>query len=178
MTEHNSAPIVPVPPHAVSPHGHAVTGVTRFEGSDARASIVIWTLGIIAATLVGAFALTIGIQKYLDKINPVGEPTSPLAPYRVLPPDPQIEVHPWEDIIELRAHDKEILDGIGKDASGQPYVPIDRAMEEVLPTLKIRPGAPSGAMTQGGEGRTSHGGDVNREPYRIEIKGGAQPNAQ
>jgi hypothetical protein len=177
MSETNGLPVAPHPAHPPA-HGH-VTGATRFEESDASAKMVISSLSIIALVLVGSFALTIGIQKYLEKINPVGDLPSPLAPARVLPPDPQIEVHPWDYLPQLRAHEDQELNSAGRDANGRTHVPIASAMDAVLPSLKIKPGAPAGITTPGGEGRSPAGGDgVNRVPYRIEIRGGAQTNAQ
>ncbi len=141
--------------------------------------MVIWSLAIIAAILVGVFALTVYIQKFLYEKNPVGDLPSPLAPYRILPPNPQIEVHPWEDLPQLRAHEDHVLDGYGKSADGHTHVPIARAMQAVVPTLKMRPGAAPGISTPGGEGRYAPGTEnANRAPYRIEIKGGVQKNAQ
>jgi hypothetical protein len=171
--------IVQVPPGSGHPHDAHATGATRFEPGDARASIVIWSLAIIAGVLVAVFALTVGIQKYLYEKNPVGDLPSPLAPARILPPNPQIEVQPWEYFPELRAREDRILDSYGKDANGHLRIPISRAMEAVMPNLKIRPGAPVGITTPGGEGRYSAGVEnANRVPYRIEIKGGVQKNAQ
>lgn len=141
--------------------------------------MVIWSLAIIAGILVGVFALTVGIQKFLYDKNPVGELPSPLAPARIVPPNPQIEVHPWEYLPELRAHEEQVLNSYGKDANGHLRVPINRAMEAVVPSLKIHPGAPPGLTTPGGEGRYPTGTEnATRAPYRIEIKGGVQKNAQ
>ena len=119
--------------------------------------MVIWSLAIIAGILAGVFALTIGIQKFLYEKNPIGELPSPLAPARILPPNPQIEVHPWDYLPQLRAHEDQVLSSYGKDANGHLRIPINRAMEAVIPTLKIRPGAPPGITTPGGEGRYSTG---------------------
>ncbi len=141
--------------------------------------MVIWSLAIIAGMLVGVFALTVGIQKFLYDENPIGELPSPLAPGRIVPPNPQIEVHPWEYLPDLRSQEDHVLNSYGKDANGHLRVPINRAMEAVVPSLKIRPGAPPGITTPGGEGRYSTSVEnANRAPYRIEIKGGTQKNAQ
>lgn len=176
--EQNAVQLPPGSEHLHSSSGH-VTGATRFEVNDARASMVIWSLAIIAGMLVGVFALTIGIQKFLYERNPVGELPSPLAPARIVPPNPQIEVHPWDYLPELRAHEDQVLNSYGKDANGHLRIPINRAIGAVIPSLKIRPGAPQGLTTPGGEGRYSTGAEnADRAPYRIEIKGGTQKNAQ
>jgi hypothetical protein len=175
----NAVQLRPGSEHPHSSNAHAVTGATRFEANDARASMVIWSLVIIAGMLVGVFALTVWIQRFLYEENPVGELPSPLAPERILPPNPQIEVHPWEYLPILRAQEDHVLNSYGKDASGHLRIPINRAMDAVIPGLKIRPDAPAGITTPGGDGRYSPGvEDAHRTPYRIEIRGGVQENAQ
>jgi hypothetical protein len=168
--------MVPTPHEAGASAAH---GGTSFENSDARAGIVIWSLAIIAGTLVVAFAVTVYIQRFLYDFNPQGEPNSPLGSARVLPPDPQIEVHPWEDFPELRAHEDSMLTSYGKDAAGHLHVPISLAMNAVISHLKIRPGAPSGINTPGGEGR-GYGASPGAisAPVRIEIKAPAEEHAK
>ncbi|HEY3939533.1 MAG TPA: hypothetical protein VGL97_19025 [Bryobacteraceae bacterium] len=139
------------PPKYTEPHeGH---GGTKYEGVDARASMVIWSLSIIGGTLVIVFALTIGLQKMLEHDNPVGELPSPLAPSRILAPAPQVQVHPWEELPDMRAHENDVLNSSGKDAEGHIHIPINQAMNAVISRLKIRPDAPPGITTPGGEGR-------------------------
>ncbi len=166
-------------PKATEPvHGHEHTS---FEGVDARPRLVIWSLAIIWGTLVIVFALTVGIQKWLEKDNPPGPPASPLAPARVIPPAPQLQVHPWEELPDVRAREDQILNGYGKDAAGNYHIPISVAMNAVLPQLKVAPNAPPGLTTPGGEGR-----DFSRSIYdmpapyrrRPQIQGEIQKHAQ
>lgn len=167
-------------PHDVgAAAAHGGHSGTTFEPSDARAGIVIWSLAIIAGTLVVAFAITVYIQRFLYEVNPQGEPASPLGPARVIPPDPQIEVHPWEYLPELRAREEGVLSGYGRDAEGHLHIPIDRAMDAVISRLSIRPGAPSGINTPGGEGR-GYGASpgASKAPVRIEIKAPAEEHAK
>ena len=141
--------------------------------------MVIWSLVVIAGTLVVVFAITLGIQQFLYDRNPQGELPSPLAPERVLPPNPHIEVHPWEDLPKLREHEDRILNGYGSDAAGRLHIPIDRAMDAVVPRLKIRADAPTGITTPGGEGRDFGGNrGLKRAPYRIEIKAEGEVHAK
>lgn len=168
----------PYKPQASEPHGGHEG--TRFEAVDARPSMVIWSLAIIAGTLVIVFAIVVGIQKYLYDTNPQGNLPSPLAPARVVPPSPQIEVHPWEDLPDLRAHENQILNGSGRDADGRVHIPIDRAMDAVVSRLPIRPDMPEGLTTPGGGGR-EFAGSVNAMPApygRPQIKGEIRKHAQ
>jgi hypothetical protein len=153
---------------------------TRFEAGDARPGIVIWSLAIIAGTLVIVFVLVVGVQKYLYDTNPQGDLPSPLAPARVVPPNPQIQVHPWEDLPELRAHEDQILNGSARDADGRVHIPIGRAMDAIVSRLPTRPDTPEGLTTPGGQGR-EFAGSVNAmpPPYgRPQIKGEIRKHAQ
>ena len=165
------------PKHSEPVEGH---GGTKFETVDARAGLVIWSLALIAGTLVIVFALTVGIEKLLIDKNPPGPPPSPLAPARVVPPNPQLQVHPWEDLPDLRAHEEQVLNGFGRDADGRTHIPIERAIDAVVSRLTIRPDAPQGLTTPGGEGR-GFAGSVNGMPppyRRPQIQGEIRKNAQ
>ncbi len=109
-------------PKRTQPHeGH---GGTRYEGIDASAGMVIWSLAIIGGTLVFVFAITIWIQRSLQVNNPPGQLPSPLAPARIVPPNPVLQVHPWEELPGVRAHEDQVLNSYGKDADGHVHIPI------------------------------------------------------
>lgn len=166
------------PPKESEPvYGHEHTS---FEATDARAGIVIWSLAIIGGTLVIVFAMTIGIQKWLQQANPAGQGASPLSPARVIPPAPQLQVHPWEELPEMRAHEAQILNSYGKDPDGRYHVPVSVAMSQVLPTLKMTPNAPAGITTPGGEGRDFANSLKNMpRPYQgPQIRGEIEKHAQ
>ena len=136
-------------------HSEPVSGHdgTAYEGTDAKAGTVLSSLAIIGGTLVVVFALTVGIQKLLEKANPPGQLPSPIAPARVLPPVPQLQVHPWDELPDLRAHAEAILNSYGKDAGGRTHIPITQAIDSMQGRLNIAPGASQGITTPGGEGR-------------------------
>ncbi len=135
----------------VESHPHAGHEGTAFEEVDARAGIVLSSLAVIGGTLVFVFALTLVIHSLLVKINPQGSLPSPMAAERVIPPKPTLEVHPWDLLPDLRAHEDQVLAGYGKDAQGHAYIPIDRAMDAEVSRLNIAPGAPMGIRTPGGD---------------------------
>lgn len=135
------------PVHSEAHHGHEGTS---YEGTDASVRIVLGSLGIIAVTLVITAILTFPIQNLLKKANPPGNLPSPLAPERIIPPAPLIEVHPWDTLPRLRAHEEEVLSSSGTDANGHVHIAIADAMDQVISQLKIRPGSPAGLTTPGG----------------------------
>jgi hypothetical protein len=165
-------------PKASEPHvGHEGTS---YEGVDARAGLVVGSLAIIGLTLVVVFAMTVGIQRYIQRKTPLGEAASPLAPERVVPPAPQLQVQPWEDLPQLRAEEDKVLNSSGKDAQGHYHIPINQAIQRVVSQLKVEPDAPVGLTTPGGEGRT-FGGSLSDLPpqYRKPvIQGEIQKHAQ
>ena len=165
-------------PKTTEPHlGHAGTS---YEGGDASAGIVVSSLSIIGLTLVFVFALTVGIQKYIQHETPPGPPTSPLAPARTLPPAPQLQVDPWEDLPQLRAHEDQVLNSSGRDAQGHYHIPIADAMGTVVARLRVEPDAPVGQTTPGGGGR-AYAGSVTDMPANApapSIKGEIRKHAQ
>jgi len=184
MTDHNpeykSHELVSPYAHEKHTEPHAGHHGTSYEGTDASAGTVIWSLVIIGGTLVFAFILTIFIQRYLQKSNPVGALPSPLAPARVLPPEPQIQVHPWLELPDVRAQEDQQLFSAGKDPDGHAHIPIGKAIDAVVSRLTIAPNAPQGITTPGGEGR-DFGGSVNSMPapyQRPQIQGEIQKHAQ
>jgi len=154
-------------------------GGTSYEGLDVHPGVVVWSLVIIAGLALGAFGLMIGVQKYMEKTHPPGELASPLAPDRVIPPAPQLQIHPWEDIPEMRAAEIEALNATGRDKAGRMHIPIANAMTEVLSRLKIDPNAPQGLTTPGGQGfEYSHSVTGIPGASRPQIQGEIRKNAQ
>ncbi len=165
-------------PKHIEPHvGHEGTS---YEGTDASAGMVVGSLAIIGLTLVIVFALTIGIQSYIKAGHPLGQLPSPLAPERVVPPAPQLQVQPWEDLPQMRAQEDKIMNMTGKDEQGHYHIPIANAMEAVVPRLKVEPNAPVGLTTPGGEGRRFAGSvqDMPPQYQRPSIQGEIRKNAQ
>jgi len=165
------------PKHTEPVEGH---GGTKYENVDASVAMVIWSLAIIVGVLIIVFAMTIGFQRILEKGHSIGELPSPLAPGRVLAPAPQLQVHPWEEVPDMRAHENDVLNSSGKDAQGHIHIPIGQAMDSVVSRLTIRPNAPPGILTPGGEGR-DFSQSVNDMPpaYRApQIQGEIRKHAQ
>lgn len=175
--QHRPSSLVSPPGQSVHSEPHAGHGGTSFEGGDARAAIIIWSLAIIFATLVIIFAITIGIQKILEADNPPGKLPSPIAPARVIPSGPLLQVHPWEELPEVKEDAQKLLNSSGKDAAGRYHIPIDQAMNMVVGKLNIAPNAPVGLTTPGGEGLDfSHSLSAMPAPYQQQRR--PQPQIQ
>jgi hypothetical protein len=152
---------------------------TNYEGNDVKAPIVVWSLIIVAGLAVAGFVLMLGVQKYFEANHPIGESPSALAPDRVIPPAPQVQIHPWEDLPEMRAAEAKALNETGRDQAGRMHIPIDAAMTEVLTRLKVDPNAPRGLTTPGGQGREySHTLSERSGNERPQIQGEIRKNAQ
>jgi hypothetical protein len=172
MSEHETH----IPPSSDPIVGH---GGTAYEGNDVHPGVVIWSLAIIAALVAAGFALMIPVQKYFENTHLPGEAASPLAPDRIIPPAPQVQVHPWEDLPEMRAHENEVLAESGHDKLGRMHIPIDAAMNDVLARLKIDPNAPRGITTPGGQGlEYSHLKGASPAAAGPQIQGEIRKNAQ
>jgi hypothetical protein len=169
-------------------HGHSAPpssdpilghGGTNYEGNDVKAPIVVWSLVIVAGLAVAGFLLMLLVQKYFEDTNPIGASPSALAPDRVIPPAPQVQIHPWEDLPEMREAEAKTLSETGRDQAGHMHIPIDAAMSEVLTKLKVDPNAPRGLTTPGGQGREySHTLSERSGNERPQIQGEIHKNAQ
>ncbi|HEX4808777.1 MAG TPA: hypothetical protein VH325_07605 [Bryobacteraceae bacterium] len=135
------------------PEAEHKTNTLGYEARDANPRLTIVSMGILMAILLFSLFITIFIQRWLRVTTPLGEPASPLAPGRVLPPDPKLEVHPWETYPVVREDEDKILNSYGKDAQGHIHIPIAKAMDDVLPQLAIEQNAPVGLTTTPGQGR-------------------------
>lgn len=126
---------------------------TKFEATDARVGIIIFSLIVIVLTVFISGLIVIPIHKILANVNPPGNLPSPVAPWRVVPPKPVLQTHPWNELPQLLAAQNNQLNSYGKNAAGQPHIPITQAIDSVAGQLPLRPNAPEGYQVPGGQGR-------------------------
>ncbi len=172
MSDHSNEP------HPSEPvFGH--DGIA-YEARDAKVNIIVWSLLIIAALTALGFVLMLVLQKYFQAEHPVGASISALAPDRIIPPAPQVQIHPWEDLPEMRATENQELNFSGRDKFGRMHIPIAAAMTEALSRLKVAPDAPRGLNNPGGQGiEFSHeNGQSVGGGARPQIQGEIRKNAQ
>lgn len=125
---------------------------TTYEKTDASVGMVIGSLAIIALTLAVTAIVTVPIENLLKTANPTGKLPSPLAPARVIPPTPRIEVHPWDTFPQLKQRWQQELAKGGTSEDGTQHQAISQAMQQTAPSLPVRPGSGPGLTVPGGQG--------------------------
>jgi len=109
-----------------------------------------WMAVVLVVTL---FAMRFFFD-YIKKIEPLGQPASPLAQENVreLPPSPRLQVHPHDELVDYCSDQQQAVNSYGwvNQQAGVVHIPVDRAMDLILARgLPARaPGdAPAGAPT-------------------------------
>ena len=120
------------------------TNAPGYEATDPPVRTIVYSaFGLAAVTVLVCIVLAWGLR-FLIAMESPGE-RNPLAPSNQLPPEPRVEVHPWEQIRELRAREEQTLDSYGwvDREKGIVRIPIDRAIdltiERGLPVRKEVP---------------------------------------
>ncbi len=110
-------------------HGNGV----GYEVTDPPVRIIVYSaLGLAAVTILICFLLA-GLFRILVAMEETGK-RNPLAPAHQLPPEPRVEVHPWEQLQQVRAHEEQQLRTYGwvDKEKGIVRLPIDRAIDLTL----------------------------------------------
>jgi hypothetical protein len=106
----------------------------RHETRDANIrALLIFAAALVATVLVVAFAM-VRTFKYFETTQSEGSSTSPFAKGRPLPPQPQLQVEPRVDLLELRVREEAKLHSYGwvDRSAGVVHIPIERAMDLAL----------------------------------------------
>lgn len=138
-------------PHREKP---AVDRGLGYEPRDANVKgllqFAFWMAVVIVVTL---FAMR-GFFDLIKKAEPLGATTSPLVKegQRELPPNPRLQVHPHQELVDYCAEQQKEVDSYGwvNQETGVAHVPVERAMDLILakglPTRaqnQMPPGAPT-----------------------------------
>jgi len=116
-------------PDRTQPQGHG------HETSDVSVRVVVWTA--VAFVALGGIAMVMcGILLYgLESSHPSTPPRSLRhdGPAPPLPPEPRLQIAPWEELKTQRAYEENLLHSYGwvDRPTGRARMPIDRAMEIV-----------------------------------------------
>lgn len=106
-----------------------------YEVADADVrQVVMAGIGLAVATVIACFAMYFmfnmlkftGEREQKHALNPMAGP-------RTLPPEPRLQVRPWEQIQDLHAKEDQVLNTYGwtNKGAGMVRIPIDKAMEIV-----------------------------------------------
>jgi len=125
---------------------HPSGASSAYEKRDANPrSLLRFGLGLFL-TLVLSWAASKWIFDYFRRVQSLGPTATPFEQARALPPLPQLQVHPVEDLDRLRQQQEKALDTYGwvDRSRGIVHIPIEQAMDLVLERgLPARPAAPA-----------------------------------
>jgi hypothetical protein len=104
------------------------------EQSEVSVRLIVVSLGFLAVATFLVFVLVVGIFRYFYDTYSTEEATRLSRP--VIPPEPRIEVAPYEQVQQLRAHEDHILNTYAwvDKQGGVVRVPIDRAIDMLAAT--------------------------------------------
>jgi hypothetical protein len=97
------------------------------EQSEVSVRLIVVSLGFLAVGTFLVFLLVIGIFRYFYDTEKTGESLR----QGVIPPEPRIEVAPYEQLQQLKAREDHILNSYAwvDQKAGTVRVPIDRAID-------------------------------------------------
>ena len=114
---------------------HSTNG-SGHEHREANISIIVWSIVALAVATLIIYALVWGmfnVIKTADQKESHDQAASPFATPGQLPPEPRLQVRPWEELQVLRAHEDDVLGHYGwqDQKNGIVHIPIDKAMDMV-----------------------------------------------
>jgi hypothetical protein len=97
------------------------------EQREVSVQLIVKSLAFLAVGTFLVFVLVVGIFRYFYDTNKTAEALR----QGVIPPEPRIEVAPYEQLQKLREHEDHILNSYAwvDKSAGTVRVPIDRAID-------------------------------------------------
>ena len=121
---------------AAHPHGSLENPEVAHEASDINVRAILWFVGSLVATTFVIHTSMWGLFVVLNRIDAKNDPVlSPLvAPAGQLPPEPRLQITPWEDLKTFRAAEDLYLHSYGwvDKSAGVAHLPIDKAKALLL----------------------------------------------
>ena len=116
-------------------HGNSTNG-SGHEHREANISVIVWSLVALAVATIAIYILVWGmfnVIKTADQKESSEQAASKFAVPGQLPPEPRLQVRPWEELQVLRAHEDDVLGHYGwqDQKNGIVHIPIDKAMDMV-----------------------------------------------
>ena len=108
---------------------HHTTNGAGHEQSEVSVRLIVVSLAFLAVTTFLVFVLVVGIFRYFYDTTGTAESERLSRP--VIPPEPRIEVAPYEQLQRLRTQEDHILNSYAwvDKQNGVVRVPIDRAID-------------------------------------------------
>jgi len=99
------------------------------EQREVSVRLIVVSLGFLAVATFFVFVLVVGIFRYFYATYSTEEATRLSQP--VIPPEPRIEVAPYEQLQQVRAKEDHVLSSYAllDKQSGTVRIPIDRAID-------------------------------------------------
>lgn len=104
------------------------------ESTDASISALVkFCIGLFLLIVVVMLGMRLMFE-YFNRTRQLGPPASPFVENKVSPPGPGLQVHPVQDLKQLRQGEDEKLNSYGwvDQKAGIARIPIDRAMDLLL----------------------------------------------
>lgn len=106
------------------------------EEREANLSLIVWgAVGLAVATFIVMLLIwgMFNVLKKTDLAESAEQQASPLAIPGQLPPEPRLQVRPYEELQQLRARENDVLNHYGwqDQKNGIVHIPIDKAMDIV-----------------------------------------------
>jgi len=97
------------------------------EQREVSVQLIVKSLAFLAVGTFLVFVLVVGIFRYFYDTDKTAEALR----QGVIPPEPRIEVAPYEQLQQLRAHEDHVLNSYAwvDKSAGTVRVPIDRAID-------------------------------------------------
>jgi len=118
-----------------------------YERRDANTRVLLH-YGIWLGVVLGVVLLTMKLTfNYLSAKDPLGPPPTPFENARTMPPKPQLQVQPHQDLKTYCEQEKNNLESYGwvDSQNGVARIPVDVAMDKVL--QQGLPARPAGEAT-------------------------------
>jgi hypothetical protein len=115
-----------------------------YETRDANPGSLLKFGVVLVLTLAVTWGASKWVFDYFGRVQQLGPAATPFERGRPLPPLPQLQVTPVEDLAQFRAGQEKDLDSYGwvDRSRGTVHIPIQRAMDLLLERgIPARPGA-------------------------------------
>ena len=119
---------------------HSSHNGTGHEHREADPRLIVETIIGLTISVIVVCVIVWGIFVLFQKTSTEPHP-SPVALQPQLPPGPHVEEHPAEELKALRVREEDLLKKYGwvDQKAGTVHIPIDKAMDEVVGKLPMRP---------------------------------------